>query len=123
MNKKKKVRPLNLVEETTHTTYFYLLFISAVNALTQYIYLSADDSIHQCHAYFITTEKKSWNDSRQDCLARGADLVIINSREEQVIIYSTNAGPFTPFHISSFSISTSVLFLTYHTVAITGAHQ
>ncbi|KAM3623584.1 uncharacterized protein V6R79_012972 [Siganus canaliculatus] len=33
--------------------------------------------------YFISSFEKTWNDSRDDCLQRGAHLLIINSKAEQ----------------------------------------
>uniref|UniRef100_A0A3Q0RF76 C-type lectin domain-containing protein n=1 Tax=Amphilophus citrinellus TaxID=61819 RepID=A0A3Q0RF76_AMPCI len=35
--------------------------------------------------YYISSTKQNWQDSRDDCLQRGASLAIINSKEEQVL--------------------------------------
>uniref|UniRef100_A0A6Q2X1E4 C-type lectin domain-containing protein n=1 Tax=Esox lucius TaxID=8010 RepID=A0A6Q2X1E4_ESOLU len=40
--------------------------------------------------YFLSTEQKTWDESRQDCQNREADLVIINSEEEQRFLYKLN---------------------------------
>lgn len=37
---------------------------------------------YQSSLYYISSEKKNWTDSKEDCLKRGADLIIINNREK-----------------------------------------
>ncbi|KAM4539611.1 CD209 antigen-like protein A isoform 2-T2 [Odontesthes bonariensis] len=42
--------------------------------------------------YFKFTEWKTWSDSRKLCQKRGADLVIINSKEEQEFVHKLNGN-------------------------------
>ncbi|XP_064859711.1 C-type lectin domain family 4 member M-like isoform X1 [Oncorhynchus nerka] len=42
--------------------------------------------------YFLSTETKTWKESREDCLERGADLVIVNSDMEQQFLLGLNKG-------------------------------
>ncbi|XP_035525547.1 C-type lectin domain family 4 member M-like [Morone saxatilis] len=37
--------------------------------------------------YFVSTLKKNWTLSRQDCITRGADLVAIDGMDEQVFVH------------------------------------
>ncbi|XP_028282291.1 CD209 antigen-like protein C [Parambassis ranga] len=39
--------------------------------------------LFQNRFYYISSDTKSWHDSKADCVQKGADLVIINSKEEQ----------------------------------------
>ncbi|KAM4555707.1 uncharacterized protein PAE49_014685 [Odontesthes bonariensis] len=36
--------------------------------------------------YFLSAAKKNWTESREDCIAAGADLVIIDSQDEQEFV-------------------------------------
>ncbi|KAK9976634.1 hypothetical protein ABG768_021839 [Culter alburnus] len=49
---------------------------------------------YQSSFYFISSEKRNWTESRRYCTERGADLIIINNREEQEFVkkISGNAG-------------------------------
>ncbi|XP_064816834.1 C-type lectin domain family 4 member M-like isoform X2 [Oncorhynchus masou masou] len=42
--------------------------------------------------YFLFTKAKTWEESRQECLERGADLVIINSEKEQKFLFNLNSS-------------------------------
>uniref|UniRef100_A0A665V1W6 C-type lectin domain-containing protein n=1 Tax=Echeneis naucrates TaxID=173247 RepID=A0A665V1W6_ECHNA len=40
--------------------------------------------------YYVSTETKSWNASRNECLKKGADLVIVSTDEEQEFLIELN---------------------------------
>ncbi|XP_036830595.1 C-type lectin domain family 4 member E-like, partial [Oncorhynchus mykiss] len=42
--------------------------------------------------YFLFTKAKTWEESRQECVERGADLVIINSEKEQEFLFNLNSS-------------------------------
>ncbi|XP_016890603.1 CD209 antigen-like protein C [Cynoglossus semilaevis] len=53
------------------------------NLKTALLHINHQEWVYfQCSYYYISNIKKSWQDSRDDCLKRGADLVIINSKGE-----------------------------------------
>uniref|UniRef100_A0A8D3E6G0 C-type lectin domain-containing protein n=1 Tax=Scophthalmus maximus TaxID=52904 RepID=A0A8D3E6G0_SCOMX len=61
-----------------YAMFIFPLLVSSTDHYTQQGWLYFNHSV-----YYISSVQKSWQDSRYDCLQRGADLVIINSKEEQ----------------------------------------
>ncbi|ROI89227.1 C-type lectin domain family 4 member E [Anabarilius grahami] len=47
---------------------------------------------YQSSLYFISSEKRNWAESRRYCTERGADLIIINDREEQEFVKNSFDG-------------------------------
>ncbi|XP_051971923.1 CD209 antigen-like [Xyrauchen texanus] len=47
---------------------------------------------YQLSFYYLSSESKSWNESRRYCTERGADLVIINNREEHDFVRKISNG-------------------------------
>ncbi|XP_051747985.1 asialoglycoprotein receptor 1-like isoform X2 [Ctenopharyngodon idella] len=48
--------------------------------------------IYQSSLYFISSEKRNWTESRRYCTERGADLIIINNREEHEFVKKMSGG-------------------------------
>uniref|UniRef100_A0A3B4GKB8 C-type lectin domain-containing protein n=1 Tax=Pundamilia nyererei TaxID=303518 RepID=A0A3B4GKB8_9CICH len=55
--------------------------------ITNYQYFQQGWVYFRPSFYYISSIAKSWKDSRDDCLQRGADLAIINTKEEQVFMW------------------------------------
>ncbi|XP_026103826.1 hepatic lectin-like [Carassius auratus] len=49
--------------------------LTNITIISEWIY-------YQSSFYYMSNERKSWTESRRDCLKRKADLIIINNREE-----------------------------------------
>ncbi|XP_067290050.1 CD209 antigen-like protein C isoform X1 [Pseudorasbora parva] len=49
-------------------------------------------TFYQSSFYYISTEQKSWTESRRYCTERGADLIIINNKEEQDFVKNISNG-------------------------------
>ncbi|XP_052423960.1 C-type lectin domain family 4 member M-like isoform X1 [Carassius gibelio] len=47
---------------------------------------------YKCSFYYISSETKSWTESRRHCTERGADLVIINNTEKQKTVDKMQDG-------------------------------
>uniref|UniRef100_A0A9J7Y6L1 Si:ch73-122g19.1 n=1 Tax=Cyprinus carpio carpio TaxID=630221 RepID=A0A9J7Y6L1_CYPCA len=62
--------------------------------INQLSILGKDDKwfYYQFSFYYMSNETKSWTESRQDCLKKEADLIIINSSEEQDFVKNNTAN-------------------------------
>ncbi|XP_029544192.2 CD209 antigen-like protein E isoform X1 [Oncorhynchus nerka] len=78
----------NLTEEKKHLQISYNNLTKERDKSTELEWRTFNTSL-----YYISNDYKTWEDSRQDCLKRGADLAVINSEEEQVFISQLNSKP------------------------------
>ncbi|XP_063739413.1 C-type lectin domain family 4 member A-like isoform X2 [Eleginops maclovinus] len=49
--------------------------------------------------YFLSTEQKTWEESRKDCQSKDADLVVINSEQEMRSLYGLDGDSLVQFWI------------------------
>uniref|UniRef100_UPI0037E76D8C C-type lectin domain family 12 member B-like isoform X1 n=1 Tax=Semicossyphus pulcher TaxID=241346 RepID=UPI0037E76D8C len=64
--------------------------ISVHETFNLLVFLEVSWRIFRCSCYYKSTETKNWTESRKDCEIRGAELVSINSREEQDFVSKLN---------------------------------
>uniref|UniRef100_A0A8C9YSU8 C-type lectin domain-containing protein n=1 Tax=Sander lucioperca TaxID=283035 RepID=A0A8C9YSU8_SANLU len=53
--------------------------------------------------YFLSTEQKTWEDSRKYCKSKGADLVVISSEQEQRALYRLDGDAYLLFWIGLYN--------------------
>uniref|UniRef100_A0A3B3HWN6 C-type lectin domain-containing protein n=1 Tax=Oryzias latipes TaxID=8090 RepID=A0A3B3HWN6_ORYLA len=70
-----------------------------------------------CSCYYKSTEKKTWNESRDFCQENGSDLVVVNSKEEQVGVFTLVPSSFLCLGFSTciFHVYKALLSLYSHT--------
>ncbi|XP_050977782.1 C-type lectin domain family 4 member M [Labeo rohita] len=58
----------------------------------QHLHKMSGCTYYKSSIYFISSEKKTWTENRRYCTERGADLIIINNKEEQDLVNKMSAG-------------------------------
>uniref|UniRef100_A0A8C6PP07 C-type lectin domain-containing protein n=1 Tax=Nothobranchius furzeri TaxID=105023 RepID=A0A8C6PP07_NOTFU len=71
------------VKEQTTQTYFFVPGTSCSRCSSGWTHFNSS-----CY-YFSPYEKKTWRDSRADCIRRGSDLVVIDNQQEQMFVSHT----------------------------------
>nr|XP_046265697.1 asialoglycoprotein receptor 1-like [Scatophagus argus] len=62
-----------------------------------------DWTIVDSRCYFLSSERKTWEESRQYCQSKDADLVVINSEQEQRALYRLNGDAHLLFWIGLYN--------------------
>uniref|UniRef100_A0A3P9KTU4 C-type lectin domain-containing protein n=1 Tax=Oryzias latipes TaxID=8090 RepID=A0A3P9KTU4_ORYLA len=65
-----------------------------------------------CSCYYKSTEKKTWNESRSFCQENGSDLVVLNSKEEQVGVFTLVPSTESWIDFVSFTTLLNSFFMT-----------
>uniref|UniRef100_A0A3Q0T161 C-type lectin domain-containing protein n=1 Tax=Amphilophus citrinellus TaxID=61819 RepID=A0A3Q0T161_AMPCI len=68
----------------------HLLFFTNSSVVTWLPTAAIGWSMFSCSCYLLSERSDSWDAARKDCRDRGADLVVIDSSEEQVHCTITN---------------------------------
>nr|XP_055064550.1 C-type lectin domain family 4 member M-like [Misgurnus anguillicaudatus] len=63
-----------------------VLIITTINELKKTLSEADGWIYYKSSLYFISSEKKTWSDSRRYCREKAAELIIINNKEEQDFI-------------------------------------
>uniref|UniRef100_A0A8C1DZL0 C-type lectin domain-containing protein n=1 Tax=Cyprinus carpio carpio TaxID=630221 RepID=A0A8C1DZL0_CYPCA len=70
-----------------------LMSVNGSKRLTaELVLLTVGWTCYQSSFYFMSTEKKNWTESRRYCKERGADLIIINNREEKDFVHNKSGN-------------------------------
>uniref|UniRef100_A0A672QAB7 C-type lectin domain-containing protein n=1 Tax=Sinocyclocheilus grahami TaxID=75366 RepID=A0A672QAB7_SINGR len=67
--------------------------VNGDNKLTaELVILTVEWTCYRSSFYYMSKENKTWTESRRYCTEKGADLIIINNREEKDFVHNTSGN-------------------------------
>ncbi|XP_052464227.1 CD209 antigen-like protein C isoform X2 [Carassius gibelio] len=81
-----------LILKNTNLTNEREQLILKIRNLTSELRICVNWTCYQSSFYYMSQEKKNWTESRRYCTERGADLIIINNRQEQDFIHNMSGN-------------------------------